>query len=190
MTAKKLLTAFILVVVSTTMLVACSNGGGGGDNNYIPPSPCNGMGCQQAISGEILVIAQSISPLQGEWALSGDPNLIAQQRMMNPVANIHNIYRGPLMLSGTIAAGNLASFSGTCYPLRQMAGTGFSFNTLVPGRAAYGAFEVPEVQASSGVGSFVFQVHRGILYNGKFSATLIVTSVNGIQCRSFPIAVF
>jgi hypothetical protein len=187
---KKIVTAFSFALLTVNFLVACSNKSG----NHAPPPPvpipCPAYGCQQAVGGQTLIVAPSISPLQGDWVLSGDPNLIAQQRMMNPVANIFNIYQGPLTLSGTIVAGDLASYSGSCAPLQSMVGMGFSFNTIAPGIAAYGSFEVPQVQASSGIGTFTFEVHKGILYMGKFSATLIVTSVNGVQCRSFPIAVF
>ena len=185
---KKLLITFGFAMLASQLLVACSNGGGGG-NNAVPVAPCVGA-CQQAVNGQTLVVAPSISPLQGEWILSGDANLIQQQRMMNPVANIHNIYQGPLMLSGTIVASNLAAFSGSCYQLQNMNGAGFSFNTITPGMAYYGTFEVPQVQASSAAGTFTFEVHNGMLYNGKFSAELLVTSVNGMQCRSFPISVF
>lgn len=187
---KKLVMTFLFVISSATGLVACQNNSGG--NNPPPvivPPPCD-LNCQQAASGQTLIVAPSVSPIQGEWVLSGDANLIAQQRAMNPVANIHNIYQGPLRLSGTIVAGNLAAFSGTCAPLQSMTGAGFSFNTITSGLASYGMFEVPEVQASSGIGAFTFQVRRGVLYNGKFSATIIVTSVNGTPCSSFPIAVY
>lgn len=188
----KLLSAFSLVLLATNLLIACSNGGGGG-NNVVPVPPC--MNCQQGIvTGQTLIVAPSVSPLQGEWILSGDANIISQMQMAygnSPLGpKIYNIYQGPLFLSGNIAVANLAAFSRTCFQLQQMGNTGFSFNSIMPGNADRGSFEVRNVQASSAIGNFTFDVIRGILYNGNFSATLIVTSVNGMQCQSFPISVF